>query len=240
MNENKSALLKALVDLRDRQIQKARIQFGGRVSALERGADDGAGSKQLELVTRWHDRFAALEAELDQDISDLVKEIADEEPLFEQLLALKGLGEILVAKLIAPIDIERAPQISSLWRYCGYGVIDGKRERSKGGETRHFNGPLKVTLWLIARSFMRCNSPYRKIYDSAKEHFKVKHPDWSDGHCHNAALGNMIKIFLSHLWLRWRTLEGLPIPQPYVQEHLGHTHIYKPEEFGWPAMTNEG
>lgn len=33
-------LLRALVDLRDRQIQKARIQFNNRVLALERGKEN--------------------------------------------------------------------------------------------------------------------------------------------------------------------------------------------------------
>jgi len=37
-----------------------------------------------------------------------------------------------------------------------------------------------------------------------------------------------VKIFLSHLWLRWREAEGLPVTQPYAQAILGHTNIIQP------------
>jgi hypothetical protein len=30
------------------------------------------------------------------------------------------------------------------------------------------------------------------------------------------------KIFLEHLWLNWRQLEGLPITKPWIIEHGGH------------------
>jgi len=33
----------------------------------------------------------------------------------------------------------------------------------------------------------------------------------------------MVKIFLSHLWEKWRKMEGLPSPKPYIFEIGGHT-----------------
>jgi hypothetical protein len=35
----------------------------------------------------------------------------------------------------------------------------------------------------------------------------------------------MVKIFLQHLWVTWRQLEGLPISEPYVQAIMGHANI---------------
>jgi len=232
------SLLRALVDLRDRQIQKGRIQFGNRLDALQRQADESAGSGQRTIVERWNERFAEMEKELDKDIRRVVRD----EPMHELLSGIKGVGDTFAAKLLAFIDIERAGTVSAVWRYAGYAVIDGERERAKKGEVLHYNKRLKTTCYLIAESFLRCNSPYRAIYDEAKAYYQAERSDWTLGHCHNAAMRKMVKIFLSHLWLRWRELEGLPTSRPYVHAHLEHTHVYEPADFGWPeveAVVNE-
>ena len=128
MTENGS-LLRALVDLRDRQIQKGRIQFGNRLSALERADDKSAGSGQWQIVERWLMRFHMMEEELDKDILKVVKQ----EPIYEQLSEVKGIGPMLAAKMIAMIDISRDDTVSALWRYAGYAVIDSERERPVKG-----------------------------------------------------------------------------------------------------------
>lgn len=38
-----------------------------------------------------------------------------------------------------------------------------------------------------------------------------------------------VKLFLSHYWVAGRTIEGLPISQPYAIEKLGHSHLIEPE-----------
>jgi hypothetical protein len=224
-------LLRALVDLRDRQIQKARIQFGNRVDAIMRGADNGYG-KQFEIATKWALRFDELESELDRDIAKQVKHYA----IYDHVSALRGIGPLLSAKLIAMIDIERSPHVSSLWRYAGYAVMNGERERPVKGEKLHYNKRLKTACYLIASSFLKSGSPYREIYDQARGYYEVNRPDWTKGHQHNAAMRKMTKRFLSHLWLQWRTLEGLPVTEPYVQEKMGHVHIDRPEDYGWPEI----
>lgn len=228
-------LLRALVDLRDRQIQKARIQFSNRLSAIERDADDPARSGQTQIVTRWLERFTELETDLDKDIARVVRD----EPMYEQLSAVKGIGPMLAAKLLAMIDIERSDTISALWRYAGYAVIDGEREKPVKGEKLHYNKRLKTTLYLVGTAFLRANSPYRRVYDSAREYYDANRPDWTKLHQHNAAMRKMIKLFLSHLWDQWRKAEGLPVTDPYVHDRLGHNHKYEPEQFGWPVMEAE-
>lgn len=229
------SLLRALVDLRQRQIQKTRIAFGNRVSALERGVDDAADSAQREIVERWMSRFEELEAELDRDLKRVVRD----HPMYEQVTALKGIGGILAARLLAPIDIERADTVSSLWRYV-YGVIEnGHREYQQKGRARSYNKALKSTVWQICEQFLRQGSPYRQVYDDKKAYYQANRPDWTPTRIHRAAMRKMGKEFLAHLWERWRLLEGLPIRRLYVQEKLGHTRISQPEDFGWPALEGE-
>lgn len=222
-------LLRALVDLRDRQIQKARIQFSNRLSAIDRGQDDSGQSQQTAMVMRWLDVFQTLEGQLDKDIAKIVKT----EAIFEEMSQLRGIGPLLAAKIIALVDIERAGTVSALWRYAGYGVKDGERERPVKGEMLHYNIRLKTALYLVGTSFLRCGSPYRAAYDNAKRRYEETRKDWTKAHIHQAAMRKMIKLFLSHLWQRWRTLENLPVREPYVHEKLEHTTVYRPEEFGW-------
>lgn len=51
---------------------------------------------------------------------------------------------------------------------------------------------------------------------------------YTDMHVHNMALRKMVKIFLQHLWVTWREMEGLPVNKPFVIEHLGHVDYIEP------------
>lgn len=221
--------LRILVDLRDRTLQKSRIAFANRIDAASRGADqlDAEGQATLE---RWHTRFSELEREADEDIRTLCRDIE----IIQVMTHVKGVGALLAAKCVSMIDIRKADTVSALWRYAGYAAINGQRERPTRGEVLHYNIRLKTTCYLIGTSLLRTASPYRRLYDNAKEYYTNTKPDWTKAHCHAAAMRKMIKIWLSHLWVTWRALEGLDIRPPYAHEKLGHTHEMKPEEFGWP------
>jgi ribosomal protein L37AE/L43A len=49
-------------------------------------------------------------------------------------------------------------------------------------------------------------------------------------HIDKMARRKIAKIFLQHLWVKWREFEGLPISKPYVEGILGHEHIIPPPE----------
>lgn len=226
-----SAYARALVDLRDRVIQKARIQFSNRLSAMERAADTSA---YYDTVTRWHDRFQQLEKELDADIAS----VADDLPIVARMTAVKGIGKTLAVKVAVMIDIRRADTVSALWRYAGYGVAqDGQRDRLQPGVKSPYNTRLKTTCYLVGTSFLRLNSPYRRIYDETRAYYERERPDWTKAHRHQAAMRKMIKVWLSHLWVVWRELEGLPVSDPYViaagAAGDGPHRMMTPEEFGW-------
>ncbi len=53
---------------------------------------------------------------------------------------------------------------------------------------------------------------------------KVKWKDATKGHRNQAALRYMIKMFIKDFYVVWRTMEDLPVRQPYQDEYLGHQH----------------
>ena len=104
-------------------------------------------------------------------------------------------------------------------------------QKLRKGVKIDYSPRLKSTCYLIGTSFLRCGSPYRRVYDSAKEFYKAKHPEWTLKHQDMAARRKMVKIFLSHLWVKYREAEGLPVTKPYAIERLGHNSYIAPEEF---------
>lgn len=223
--------LRALVDLRNRTLQKSRIAFGNRLSAIERG-DDTVSNGTVILLERWHKRFDELEKEIDEDIRGLV----EGDKLIEYMISVKGVGPILAAQAISMIDIEKANTVSALWRYSGFAVFEGKAERLIKGESLHYNLRLKNICLKIATSLLRANSPYRQIYDDAREYYERERTDWNKKRQHYAANRKMIKVWISHLWEVWRKLEGLPVRNIYAQDKLGHTHYIRAQDYGWPEI----
>lgn len=112
-----------------------------------------------------------------------------------------------------------------------------------------YNPWLKMKLLgALGPSFLRSNSPWRAEFDNYK-HRIMSDPNrekialnewkklhkaskdegstvhmadfWSPGRIKNAALRYMVKQFLADLWVKWRTLEGLPVSEPYAVAKLG-------------------
>jgi hypothetical protein len=228
--------LRTLANLYDNS-QKQRIGLGNQLAAMERG-DAPDLPEHRRLLELWQARYGELESALLGEIGSLLKD----HPLFPYIDKIKGMGPSLTGKLLAPIDITRCQTVSALWKYAGQGVGEnGERDRPRKGEKLAYNARLKSVCYLISTSFLKTRSPYRVVYDDAKafyERTKVtgnKETDWTPAHIHMASLRKMVKVFLAHVWITWRTVEGLPTRALYVHEYLGHTSHYAPEEFGWPT-----
>jgi hypothetical protein len=227
--------LRTLVDLRDKTLQKSRIAFGNRVSAVERGTDD-VDKRTMAMLERWQERFSGLEKYATEDIKTLAQDI----PIIDLMIDVKGVGYTLAAKVVSMIDIERADTVSALWRYGGYGVIDGEAERRRKGEKLHYNSRLKTTLHLLGKSLIRKDSAYRPEYDKARVYYDEHRPDWTKLHKHYAAMRKVIKLWLQHLWMTWRTLENLPTNEPYIMADPKHSRYKAPTEYGWPVVSDNG
>ena len=165
-------------------------------------------------------------------------------PAYHWFSRVKGIGKENIGKVIGMVDIEKAPTISSLWKFAGYHVEDGKAPKRKKGELNAYNARLRTMCWRLGSSLMRASGCFYDHYIKEKEAIVLRYESegWlvkagikddfgkkriSAGHVHNMALRKMIKLFLACLWLVWRESVGLPIRPPYAMEH-GHTQFIDP------------
>jgi hypothetical protein len=209
------------------QVQKIRIGMGNRIWAVE-NERDLTDSEATEFRTQLYEQLHGAEGL----VASQMEKALEGHPAWPWLQQVKGVGPVLAAQLLGLIgDIEKAPSISSLWRFSGLGVDEnGQADRLKKGEKACYNKRLKVVLYKIGTSFLMCNSPYKeKIYNPAKEYYAANR-DWVPIRTDYAARRKMLKIFEQHLWLKWREAVGLPVSQPWVIEHGGHVHYISPED----------
>jgi len=204
--------------------QKMRVAMGNRISAVERGADDA----RLDWLTKYHERFQAVEDEAALDMEDALQFHV----MTDWLVSIKGINSKLAGQLLGLLpEIEGFTTVSKLWRFAGMAVIEGEAERPRKGEKRHYSTRVKVTVCKIGDSFMRCDSPYRAVYDEKRAYYDARRPTWSKLRRHYAARRVMVKVFLCHLWVEWRTRLGLPVRAPYSGEYLEHDITYPVEQF---------
>lgn len=130
---------------------------------------------------------------------------------------------------------------------CGkFYRIAGHAPRREKGKLLGYNPHCKTLCWKIGESFVKQkkNSGYGKLYDSFRLEIEAKiaanngfchkvHKDKEgklinegkcfDAHVHAMAKRAMVKVFLSHLYLKWRDLLGLPVTEPFAFGMLGHS-----------------
>ncbi|MCX6815612.1 MAG: hypothetical protein NT120_02050, partial [Candidatus Aenigmarchaeota archaeon] len=168
---------------------------------------------------------------------------------------VKGIGNENIAKVIGLIDIRKADTVSALWKFAGYHVVNGKApKREKGGGKLEYNSRLRTMCWRVGTSLIKAKGKFYEYYLAEKQKYihrfesegfeivaaaelpsdKGKRHETdkiiSEGHIHHMAFRKMMKLFLACLWEFWRVAEGLETRRLYVEEHLGHTDIIKPDE----------
>lgn len=158
----------------------------------------------------------------EHEYEKLMMLFVSKEPVYTDFLSkIKGISAILSSNLIKEFGYcENAPYISSLWKYSGMHVEEGKAPKRKKGQQLEFSIKRRTMIWKIADSFMKQRSPiYREIYDKEKKKqarrrykkgelfkkygkpYKKDDIHISKGHAHNRALRKMVKIFLAHYWM---------------------------------------
>lgn len=198
-----------------------------------------------ETKFRLFDSYLALETEEQAHIKTIARELKEHRIWNEFLEGVKGVGPQMAGIIVSEIDITKAQYPSSIWAYAGLDVGSDGRGRSrrkehlvdkeyktKSGDTVKtrgisFNPLLKTKLiGVLASSFLRSGSDYRKLYDDYKHRLEnhERHKEKTLGHRHNMAMRYMIKRFLVDLYVCWRAIEGLPVATEYSESKLGITH----------------
>lgn len=127
------------------QAQRVRVETGERIRAILQGRDERADAVELDsapgdvlaairrgdtdgpvpLLGRTYRRHADEERELRRA---MVSALTDH-PAWPWLSRVKGIGATLAAKLLARLDVTRAPAPSSFWSYCGLATVPGTEYR---------------------------------------------------------------------------------------------------------------
>jgi len=227
-------------------VQKERVAAQVRKSHLEKN------KKACDLTEGILKRAVDFEDWLNQEMKRIVKE----HPANHWFSNVKGIGDLNIGKVLAYVDIKEASTVSKLWRYAGFGCINGAAERMAKGEKLHFNKALKSMCWRLAKSLIRAKGAYYKFYcEEKKQIIEKKQAEglevvpaaqiprkkgklvegengyFSLGHADMMAMRKMIKLFLAHLWQVWREAEGLETTKPYAHTILGHTNVLHPWDF---------
>lgn len=108
------------------------------------------------------------------------------------------------AKRILVPDQPYARSLHQLWQYCGHGDSTARRKAGMKQEDvfRAGNPRAKMLVHLLAESGMKNRrSPYRAVYETAREQSATVHPDWTPMHSHNDGLRRVGKEILRDLWL---------------------------------------
>jgi len=226
-------------------VQKSRVSAQVRQSHLAKAG------KQCDVTEGVMKKAKEFEDWLNEQLAVQVKA----HPAYLWFVKIKGIGNVNIGKIIAEIDIRKAKTISALWRFAGFAVgPDGHAERRKKGEKSHYNQTLKTMVWRACKSLIRVRGPYYDFYAAEKAKLRrrfeaegkeivpsSKLPKINGkrsendqvvalGHIEMMAFRKMAKLFLAHLWLKWREAEGLPVSMPYSIGIQGHSDFIGPDE----------
>ena len=207
-NFPKKSELKRLIIFRDRAI---------KVRNVLNNQKDGFGRIEYLVPEMWEgqtEKWGEFIAQKEKEIKRCLEK--NNYPILDWLLGIKGVGHVMAGKLIAWIDIENTPSVTSLWNFCGVGTKDGKRRQRKKrmsqDKAKKCGNPYlkKELLGVLATSLLRQKAPkYYEIYKERREHTTKTNPDWTKGHSSNDGKRIMIKEFLKDLYAEWREGEGL-------------------------------
>jgi len=186
-------------------IQGLRIALGNKTWAAEYGEGRSVPAIYDEMISQ----LKEMEKNL---IKEAGKELKDHPAWLCHGNRVKGFGTTLAAQLYGAIaTIERFDTISKMWKYLGLGVdTEGRADRMRKGQKACYNPRFKALMYNIGCSFIKTNSPYRRIYDDKKKYYQqVKQ--------------NVLVSMILNQQRKGKKLEQLKDIQPWktITKHLG-------------------
>jgi len=212
--------------------QKTRVANNNRVKAYKRLMPEG-------LADKFEEDFAWLVAagkRLEDEVGTRAEDALSELLVYSEWLRyVKGVGPSLACQMLGFIyskdgkGIERFPTISSLWKYAGLHVLEGKAPKRRRGERAPWNTKLKTVMWKIVRQMLYLDAEAcfgRRLYEQFKEFERSKNQPF--GVDRSLAVGRALardygKLREGHVV----TKEDLPkLPQAVmVRLADGHVHL---------------
>ena len=247
---DKNIRLKQIVDEREHAI-RIHLKINNQLLAYKRAVDH-LDQRTVDFLQSQAESAENHRKLVDKDLSGLLKEMRDDDPLIRSAMELKGIGPVSVAYCIVYIDLEKARHASSLWSYTG--LDKASHERYEKNVAGGGNKRLRTILYTMADSQVKGRergAPYAVVYDRTKARLeksekvtksrntqgKLIECMWKDtkpSHRHGAALRAVMKHFLADYWYVGRSLMGLEVGPLYPEAVLGGSHrTIMPEERGW-------
>lgn len=167
-------------------VQRNRIRLTNALSAAERNeVDDPCTTVAL---------FAGFYSVLEDTVAKTLAAWTKQSQIGQWAMSITGIGPILAAGLIANIDIEQCPSVSSLWRFAGQdptlqwlgaakatALVDGIMMKRKEVEYEDILAVCQIT----GQNPSRLRSLIERIYDGdvSKEHLKktLARQPWNAG-----------------------------------------------------------
>lgn len=124
---------------------------------------------------------------------------------------------------------------STMWliEECLIKASDSYKKLYDGFKTEEENNnkPVKIKLKEAAGyQFVGGKKITKESLAKTKNKNKVVEVERTPIHIHRRAKRKMVKIFLSHLWIKWREIKGLEISKPYVHDIKNHSQYIEPDE----------
>lgn len=137
-------------------------------------------------------------------------------PIYQEFLAkIPGLAPSICQELISVIrQIDRFDTVSKLWAYMGYKVVDGQAQKFNNDNPINWSVRGKKICYIISDIFVHNKTPiYYEIYKSFKDTYLSR--GWEEKHAELGARRKSIKSFLKNYWVAARSLDGLPLTDPF-------------------------
>ena len=175
----------------------------------------------------------------------LMQVYIEQEPIYENWLKdIKGISTLSTANLLQYFGYcEKAKHCSSLWKYSGFHVVNGKAPKlsmyGKGKEIEtglDYSPKLRTLMYRIGDSFIKQRTPkYRDIYDVEKakqwklgdydekknvmRNKEVEGSPQSKGHADNRARRKMVKRFLADYYEQCLICRGITPDKCYAHRN---------------------
>ncbi|GAH81945.1 unnamed protein product, partial [marine sediment metagenome] len=116
--------------------------------------------------------------DLEDFVDDRIAKLIEDHPAYDWFSCIKGVGRENIAKVVALIDIEKAPTISSLWKFAGFAPgEDAKAMKRVKGQKLLYNSQLRSMCWRLATSLKRVKGKYYEYYIREKDKYTDRFVD---------------------------------------------------------------